>query len=442
MYKKMDLFFNFYIEAILKSIVEPVIVTDINDRIVVVNEGAKKFLKSNFFTGSYLLDVIEDKDILRAILKTVIEKRSIYQDIEFEGLIYRIVSNLILDDKKKIVGTITVFHDITDLKKADILKDEFLSVISHELKTPMTAILGYLMLLFENESSRLDDVVNGYLSKVRGNVFQLYAIINNILDFSRMQRGNLDFFYEKFNISSIILDIVNNFNYFFEKNKIKVKLNIEDNIVIDGDNLRITQVITNLLSNAIKFSKNESTLIIECFKNNDSVVFRILDEAPVIPEKEKIRIFEKFYQVKAKRDTHKGGIGLGLSICKIIIERGHKGIIKTYTRDDNSGNVFEFVIPINIRIDAQKSDDDIAEKLLNYYGNFPKKHKEYIKCYEIFLCDNYDCPAYKNESDNRCFIISGAECRMKIMLNFKDKITVCKECEVYKNAEKKVQKSG
>jgi len=236
----------------------------------------------------------------------------------------------------------------------------------------MTAILGYLMLLFENESSRLDDVVNGYLSKVRGNVFQLYAIINNILDFSRMQRGNLDFFYEKFNISSIILDIVNNFNYFFEKNKIKVKLNIEDNIVIDGDNLRITQVITNLLSNAIKFSKKESTLIIECFKNNDSVVFRILDEAPVIPEKEKIRIFEKFYQVKAKRDTHKGGIGLGLSICKIIIERGHKGIIKTYTRDDNLGNVFEFVIPINIRIDAQKSDDDIAEKLLNYYGNFPK----------------------------------------------------------------------
>jgi len=97
----MDLFFNFYIEAILKSIVEPVIVTDIDDRIVVVNEEAKKFLKSNFFTGSYLLDVIENKDILRAILKTVIEKRNIYQDIEFEGLIYRIVSNLILDDKKK-----------------------------------------------------------------------------------------------------------------------------------------------------------------------------------------------------------------------------------------------------------------------------------------------------------------------------------------------------
>ena len=135
MNKKMDLFFNFYIKAILKSIIEPVIVTDIDDRIVVVNESAKKFLKSNFFTGSYLLDVIEDKDILRAILKTVIEKRSIYQDIEFEGLTYRIVSNLILDEEKKMIGTITVFHDITDLKKADILKDEFLSVISHELKS-------------------------------------------------------------------------------------------------------------------------------------------------------------------------------------------------------------------------------------------------------------------------------------------------------------------
>jgi len=426
---------NFF-ESVLFCISEPVLVSDDSDRVVFLNKACEEILGIKFseVKNKYILDCIKNEMILNAMLVTVVEQKRQYSDFVIDNINYRLVCNLLKEKSGKWIGTVLLFYDISDIKEAERLKDNFLSIISHELKTPLTSILGYVNLLYENIPN---DFIKErkFINKIKNNSNLLVNLIDNILDFTRMKKGKMDYFYEHIDLRELIEETVDNMGFLCEGREQTIKLDIEHGVEIVADRIRIIQAISNLLNNASKFSPYKAELIVCARSEGDEIRICVKDEAKVLKENEKAIIFEKFLQLGEKGNENKssGGIGLGLSIVKEIIENGHKGRININIREDKKGNSFEVIIPHSIHdTEMMHNKEEMAmKKLESKYRDYPDRSNNYISCWEYFNCMNNKCPVF-NKKNVACFKKSGCQCRLNVDVEFSDKIKICENCEIYK----------
>ncbi len=230
-------------------------------------------------------------------------------------------------------------------------KTLFFSNISHELRTPMHAILNYANLGLKNEDALKNEKLTKYLSNIVSSGQRLLGLLDNLLDLSRMEAGKMDFRMKANFISSICDDSLSEIEPLMRKKEIKIKIFGKDKIAdipVICDKLRMQQVFINLLSNAVKFSPDRSHIEInfstEFDKTSNKQVVRcgIADSGIGIPAHELESIFDKFVQ-SSKTRTGAGGTGLGLSICREIIE-AHKGRIWAESRS-SGGTIFYITLP-------------------------------------------------------------------------------------------------
>lgn len=241
----------------------------------------------------------------------------------------------------KWVGTLT---DIEDQKEAEKKKDEFLSIASHELKTPLTSIKAYFQLLeraLKNPGASIVDS-DKYLGRTRFQLDRLHNLITDLLDVSKIQSGKLKFDKKTFAFTPLLEGTVD----MLRQTNPEYELIIENHsdALIFADELRIEQVLINYLTNAIKYSPDNKKVIIESRITEDSQLFVSVQDFGVgISQEKKDHIFSKFYRVE--ETSHKfQGLGIGLYICSEIIKR-HQGV---YGVDsvENEGSIFYFKIPI------------------------------------------------------------------------------------------------
>ena len=252
------------------------------------------------------------------------------------------------DEIGELVNTFNIMSDTIkekddDTKKTEIAKDEFLSMITHELKTPLVPIQGYADILLSEHLGKLTDKQKERIHIIKYSSESLLALISDLLDAQKLELGQLKIRKESINIKNTVENSIKIFLPQLEKNKVKITSNIED-YSIEHDAERIKQVITNLIKNSLTAVTPEKGIIEISMKNlPHEIQINVKDNGVGIPINKQGELFKKFYQVDATLTREKGGSGLGLSICKGIVEN-HGGII-TVRSIPNQETIFSFTLP-------------------------------------------------------------------------------------------------
>jgi PAS domain S-box-containing protein len=240
------------------------------------------------------------------------------------------------------VGIIGIARDITDRKSLEQQKDIFFSLITHEIKNPLSSIKAFAEVLKKYHEKRNEDKPRHYAAMIDDQVDKLTLLVNDFLDLSKMNTGKFSLKKEKFDIQELICTVADSFNSTNQDYKVTVKG--KGAKYIYGDPRRIEQVLNNLINNAIKYSPKNSSIIIEAEKDKKNTRVHVIDNGPGIPEEKQNDIFELFYRLDKHRESTITGHGMGLYVCKQIV-LGHKGDIWVENNKER-GARFSFMLPL------------------------------------------------------------------------------------------------
>ncbi|MCX5748812.1 MAG: PAS domain-containing sensor histidine kinase [Candidatus Saganbacteria bacterium] len=263
----------------------------------------------------------------------------------------------LVDDAGKVIGIAATERDVTERKKtekekkaaeeskiATEIKSKFTSMVSHELRSPLAAIKEGVNLVVEGLIGDINDKQKDMLTLVKNNVDRLARLINNVLDFQKIQAKGMEFKLLPNDINEVASEVAKTMNVMAEIKQLSITTNFDDNVPkIKFDKDRINQVITNLVSNAIKLTEKGS-IVIGTKAEHDEVHVMVQDTGPGIKNEDIQKLFQPFEQLDSARDRKKGGSGLGLAISKDIIT-AHKGNIWAES-EFGKGATFHFTLPV------------------------------------------------------------------------------------------------
>lgn len=290
---------------------------------------------------SFLIALAIQSYISNRLLKLVSTMKKVSKTGEYERL-------LTDEGKDEIAILIQVFNKLMlQIKENQQKKDEFIGIASHELKTPLTTLKGYIEMLDMMEQEPLK---KQFVEKATSNVRKLERLIKDLLDVSKIQSGQLQLEMKEFNINELLTETVNSVQM-VSNHKIIRQDTLKDEMIY-GDRQRIEQVLLNLLSNATKYSPGENTVIIDSEKTDKELLIKIRDFGIGVTRDEQLNIFERFYRSKGT-SVHISGFGLGLYICRDIIRRHHG---KIWVEPAEKGSVFIFSLPLKHSLTTQQSE--------------------------------------------------------------------------------------
>jgi len=255
------------------------------------------------------------------------------------------IASPILDENGQIKMWVGSTTDIQKLKEEDQRKADFVSLLSHELKTPVTSIKGYIQLMqreIKKNNLQKEKIESG-LDRVDRLVKQLTGLVSDMLDLSRIETDRLDLNRKTVVLNALVTEVVEDFRMTAPERDITITQSEE--LVTQLDHDKIAQVLINLISNAIKYSPAKSPINIEISKSDQNGMVSITDQGIGIAEKDHKKIFERFYRVEGKDEKHFSGFGIGLYLAHSIIER-HGGKL-TIQSKPQKGSTFTFSIPLS-----------------------------------------------------------------------------------------------
>lgn len=237
-----------------------------------------------------------------------------------DGVIIHILWSVQWSESEK--SLFCVAHDITQAKEAEQFKQEFMEMVSHDIRTPLTSVTATLQMMemgIRTGGNEKD------IRIARRNIAQIISLLNELLDVHKMEAGRLELDLEPIDARTLVSEAIETVKAYAEREKVSIT-EPSNTAIVDCDADRIRQVIVNLLSNAIKFSPTDSTIETSIERLDNLVTISVSDSGPGVPEEFKEAIFDRFKQVRKSDETQKGGKGLGLYICKSIVEQ-HGGLI-------------------------------------------------------------------------------------------------------------------
>ncbi|MCX6984605.1 MAG: ATP-binding protein [Lentisphaerae bacterium] len=334
--------------AILSSMMEGVIAVDAEGRIISMNRSATALLKApDVYEGRFFQEVVRNaalQNFIDAVLseKQTVEKELSYFDSEQHHLYVR--GTVLHDPDGGCIGALLVMNDITRLKKLENLRSEFVANVSHEIKTPLTAIKASVETLLENNSEKKEET--DQLLKIIGrHTERLTSIVDDILSLSKLEddkQKDAGKFIETL-VEDIIESALADCREKAEQKQISFTVNSNKGIVGAMNSSLIEQALVNLIDNAIKYSEPNSPVEIESCRESGNIMISVKDHGCGISEKHLPRVFERFYRVDRARSRKLGGTGLGLSIVKHIANV-HGGKVEVES-SVGKGSKFTIILP-------------------------------------------------------------------------------------------------
>ncbi len=241
-------------------------------------------------------------------------------------------------------GFLITVQDISERHEMERLKREFVSMVSHDLRTPLTAIQGTLDLIDEDTYGEISEHGHMRVKTALESADRLINLINDLLDIEKMEAGKMRLEPKEVPLVKILNSSIESVRTFADNAGVKLNLVQEEDLTVNVDRDRIIQVVVNLLSNSVKFSPPDSTVTVFAEKEDNKALIRVVDQGRGIPAQFVDNLFERFKQVKAADGARKKGTGLGLAICKAIVE-SHGGKIGVKS-EEGKGSEFYFSLPL------------------------------------------------------------------------------------------------
>lgn len=336
------------LRAILSSMVEGVIVIGADERILILTKPIVDMLelRSPETVGKPFWEVIRNEQINSLIREALHDKKAVRRQITIlspQEAYFSMQISPILAEETELTGIVAVFHDITELKRLEKIRTEFVANASHELKTPLTSIKGFVETLVD---TNLEDrqTVKRFLRIIHDHTKRLENLVNDLLSLSAIESQEEPLGLEPVALASIVENTVGLYKSKIEKKHQELKIEIPKKFpAVLVNQRKIEEAFSNLVDNAVKFTPEKGLIAIRACEGEQYVRLDVEDSGIGIAPEHLPRIFERFYRVDKARSREMGGTGLGLAIVKHIIEK-HNGKIEVKSEPEK-GSVFSIYLP-------------------------------------------------------------------------------------------------
>jgi len=341
------------LDAVLHDTEDVILVVDPQDKVLLCNPAARQaFGVEGAVIGKPLSEVITHSAVLELFNKDVVARRSLSSEIELGDGERYLNAQLTRIER---VGKVAVMQDITHLKELDRIKSDFVTAVSHDLRSPLTAILGYVELIAR--TGTLNEMQQEFVARINSSVQSITGLISDLLELGKIEAG-FDKDREPAYLDEIVRGAVEGQRHQWEGKRHTVALSIPADLPpVLGYPQRLTQLTNNLIENAIKYTPEQGQIGVSVELNGDFLVLRVSDTGIGIPKKDQPYIFDKFYRTDQAID-HYAGTGLGLSIVKGIVEQ-HAGRIWV---DSKPGVGSTFTVMLPACVNGRCADDKDAPK--------------------------------------------------------------------------------
>lgn len=336
-------------ESVLAGMMEGVIALDMNESILSINQAAMAILgqKSTNLKGRSIQELTRNSELYQFVSDAIATGKPAEEDIVFhldEIRIVHIQSVPLCNAVEKCIGTLLVLNDVTKLRQLETIRRDFVANVSHEIKTPLTAIKGFVETLLQGAIENPEDA-NRFLHIISKHVERLNAIVEDLLALARIEQkdGEKEITFEQRDLAEIMKAAVQVVQPKAEAKKIEIRLKCADNLFMKINATLLDQALVNLIDNAVKYSPENSIIHLASRVEARDVVISVADTGPGIPQKHLPRLFERFYRVDKARSRKLGGTGLGLAIVKHAVQ-AHGGQVGVESAI-GKGSVFEIRLP-------------------------------------------------------------------------------------------------
>jgi two-component system phosphate regulon sensor histidine kinase PhoR len=311
------------------SMTEGVLILDAEDKIEFVNQALSNMLADQYgdINGKTLMEAFRDVDLQKTFLKFKEKHATVVEEVTLGGVEPVILSVSISSvhnypDEEKVM---VVFYDVTRLKKLEKIRVDFVANVTHEIRTPLTAIIGYLETIKTGATSSNDDLKK-FIDISLKQAGRLNRLVEDLLVISKIELGEIKFHFEEVSIRDAFEGAIPLVEAKAGLKKINIHNNVQENLPrVWADRDRLTQILVNILDNAVKFTPEDGSVFIEAGQKDNYAVLTITDTGIGVPKEEVQRLGERFYRVDRSRSRDLGGTGLGLSIVKhLMIAHGGK----------------------------------------------------------------------------------------------------------------------
>lgn len=335
------------LEAVLSSMVEAVIAIDSNERVISMNAAARNMFAPTDtpFEGRIIQELIRNVQLHEFVRKALATRENIEADIVLNPGSETIVharSTMLRGAGELYAGILIVMNDVTRIRKLENMRRDFAANVSHELKTPLTAIKGFVETLEQQKKSDNPEQTERFLQIITRHVDRLNRLIDDLMSLSRIEQEK-QLHPKTVRLKAILEQAVQICSARAREKDIQIHLDCPDDLEASVDSNLIEQAVVNLLDNAVTCSNNGSEIRIEAVSDDANVILRCKDRGIGIEKKHLPRIFERFYRVEKARSRKMGGTGLGLAIVKHIA-RAHGGRV-TVESALGQGSIFSIYLP-------------------------------------------------------------------------------------------------
>ncbi len=336
-------------EAVLASMVEGVLAVDTDERIIGHNRAARKLLgiSSEDSERRILHEVVRNIDLQRFVARVLSTRESAEEEIVLRDTHEKYIQvhgTVLRDAAGEGIGALVVLNDVTRLHRLEAIRRDFVANVSHELKTPVTSIKGFVETLLDGAMNEPESA-RRFLEVISRQADRLNAIIEDLLTLSRMEQdsGRTKISLRKEPLNTVLKTAIQVCELKAQESNIRIKLSCPEDLKARMNAPLLEQAIINLIDNAIKYSESESVVAISGTQENGEIIIKVTDRGPGIAKEHLPRLFERFYLVDKARSRKLGGTGLGLAIVKHI-SQAHGGYPKVESTP-GKGSTFSIHLP-------------------------------------------------------------------------------------------------
>jgi PAS domain S-box-containing protein len=316
------------LNTIINSIADGIIVVNKTGELVLFNPASLKYFDFNkAIIGEYILGVLPQQisDLVNKFIKPDSPVESSFTtQIELKPnreLFIEVTCSPVPHPNGSLAGVVIVMSNVTEAKKVEYVKSQFVSMVAHELKTPLAAVMGFLNIMLDPKISITPEQSTDYLGRSFNRLKSLVEMVNDLLDISRMEMKTKEREIKEVKVDEVLTNILEFLEFEIKKRELSVIFNKEENIpFIKADQNEINRLFTNIISNAIKYNSSDGNVAINISYKDNCVITSVSDNGIGMKPEEREKLFQEFYRVKNQKTRGVSGTGLGLSIVKRIVE--------------------------------------------------------------------------------------------------------------------------